>query len=128
MTHYGISKKTPLPFDQAVEKVTQLLASKGFGVLTKIDVQQKMQEKLGKEMEKYLILGACHPSTAYEAIQNETEIGLLLPCNVIVYEKNGEVFVSAIRPSVAMSFVNNPKMETLAQTIEKSLEEVIASI
>lgn len=128
MIHYGISKKTSLPFEETVEKVTNLLTEEGFGILTKIDIQQKMKEKLGKEMGKYLILGACHPSSAHEAIQNEIEIGLLLPCNVIVYEKEGEVFVSAIRPSVAMGFVNNPQIEQVAANIEQSLEKVISQM
>jgi len=128
MTHYGISKKTLLSFEEAVDRVTLLLAEEGFGVLTKIDIQQKLKEKLGKEMDKYVILGACHPPSAYEAIQNEIEIGLLLPCNVVVYEKEGEVFVSAIRPSVAMSFVDNPQIEHIAKSIEKSLDKVISQV
>lgn len=128
MAHYGISKKTSLPFGEAVDRVTSLLAEEGFGILTKIDVQEKMKAKLGKEMDKYLILGACHPPSAYEAIQNEIEIGLLLPCNVIVYEKEGEVFVSAIRPSVAMGFVDNPKVEQIAGSVEESLEKVISQV
>ena len=128
MMHYGISKKTSLPFEKTVERVIALLTEEGFGVLTKIDIQQKMKEKLGKEMGKYLILGACHPPSAYEAIQNEIEIGLLLPCNVIVYEKGGEVFVSAIRPSVAMGVVNNKDIEGVTVSIEKSLEKVVSQV
>ena len=124
--HYGISKKTSLPFEETVERVVALLTEEGFGILTKIDVQQKMKEKLGKEMDKYLILGACHPPSAYEVIQHEIEIGLLLPCNVIVYEKGGEVFVSAIRPSVAMGIVNNKEIEGVAASIEEYLEKIIS--
>ncbi|MCF7846705.1 MAG: DUF302 domain-containing protein [Candidatus Gracilibacteria bacterium] len=126
MMHFGISKKTSFSFEETVERVGALLTEEGFGILTKIDVQQKMKEKLGKEMGKYLILGACHPPSAYEAIQNEIEIGLLLPCNVIVYEKGEEVFVSAMRPSVAMGFVNNKQVEAVAVRIEKSLEKVVS--
>lgn len=128
MQHYGISKKILLSFDGAVEKITKLLLQEGFGIISKIDIQEKMKEKLGKEMDKYLILGACKPSSAFEAIQQEVEIGLLLPCNVIVYEKDGEVFVSAVRPSVAMGFINNPKIAHVAESVEKSLEKVIAQV
>jgi uncharacterized protein (DUF302 family) len=126
--HYGISKKTSLPFEETVERVTTLLAEEGFGVLTKIDIQQKMKEKLGEEMSKYLILGACHPSSAYEAILSEIEIGLLLPCNVIIYEQEGVVFIAAIRPSVAMGFIDNPHIKQVAVNIEKSLEKIISRI
>ncbi len=128
MEHYGISKKTNLAFEEAIERVTILLADEGFGILTRIDVREKMQEKLEKDMENYVILGACHPPSAYEAIHNEIEIGLLLPCNVIVYEKAGEVFVSAIRPSVAMGFIDNPKVADVAKHVEESLQKIIAEV
>lgn len=128
MQHYGISKKTSLSFDEAVEKVSGLLLQEGFGLITKIDFQAKIKEKLGKDVERYLILGACNPASAFEAIQGEIEIGLLLPCNVIVYEKEGKVFVSAVRPSVAMGFVNNPKITPVAERVEKSLKNVIEQV
>lgn len=124
--HYGISKKTTYSFEEAIERVTKLLSNEGLGVLTQIDVQQKMEEKLGKKMEKYVILGACHPQTAYEVIQHEVEIGLMLPCNIIVYKKEGNVHVSAIRPSAMMKFVDNPRVAQLGIDIEQSLEKVIS--
>lgn len=128
MNSYGISKQTMLPFDEAVAKVTDLLKTQGFGILMQIDVQQKIKEKLNKDMEKYLILGACHPPSAYDALQNEIEIGLLLPCNVIVYKQNGETHVSAIRPRVAMSFVENSRLANMADAVENKLETVISQM
>ena len=96
MSHYGYSKKLEIGFEQAVEEVKKALLEEGFGILMEIDVQQKMKEKLNQEMDKYLILGACNPQLAAKALEAETEIGLLLPCNVIVYVKDGETFVSVI--------------------------------
>jgi uncharacterized protein (DUF302 family) len=128
MNHYGISREVPYDFDAAVEKVTANLKAEGFGILSTIDVQTKMKEKLGKDMEKYLILGACHPSSAYEALQVEDEIGLLMPCNVIVYEKGGKTFVSAFRPSVAMAFIKNLKLKCVMEEVEPKLEKVIQNI
>jgi len=123
--HYGYGKKVSYDFDTAVEKVTAELKKEGFGLLMTIDIQEKIKEKLGKDIEKYVILGACNPPLAYEAIGAEKEIGLLLPCNVIVYEKEGDVMVSAIRPSIAMGFIANPKLQCVANQVEPKLKSVI---
>ena len=117
-----------MPLAQAVKKVTAGLADHGFGVLTKIDVQKKFKEKLGIDFKQYVILGACNPASAREAILAEEEVGLLLPCNVIVYEKNGKTVVSAIRPTVAMQVVGNRNLESIAEMIEAKLEGFIDSL
>lgn len=129
MTNYSISITSMKSFDETVDLVKALLKEEGFGVLTEIDVQAKMKEKIGKDMRKYLILGACHPPSAFEAIQLEEEIGLFLPCNVVIYEnEEGTVRVGAVKPSVAMSMIDNPKLADLAVKIEASLEKVISRI
>ena len=93
-TNYGFSKVVTLPFAEAVVQVKEAFAKEGFGQLTEIDVQSKIKEKLGMAVEPYVILGMCNPTLAYQALLIETEIGLLLPCNVIVYEKAGIVRVA----------------------------------
>jgi len=128
MTHYGISTSISLSFDDAIDRVTTLLSEEKFGILMRINVDEKIHEKLGKDMDRYTILGACRPSSAYEAIQHETEIGLLLPCNVLVYEKDGKVFVSAVRPSIALGIVDNPNLKCLATDIEDALGRVIKKL
>lgn len=125
---YGYSKKVPLPFEGAVEKVKEKLAEKGFGVLTEIDVKAVMKKKLDVDYNNYIILGACSPQFAHKALQEEKEIGLLLPCNVIVYEDNSEVYVSAILPSVAMSVVGNPKLAEISKEVEDVLKATIDSL
>ena len=127
-TAYGYSKKVDYDFQDAVKKTTKILKEQGFGVLTTIDVKAKMKEKLDVNMEDYVILGACNPSSAYKALRMETEIGLLLPCNVIVYQKDGQTHVAAIRPTQAMSMVDNPELEPLANDIEQKLKSVIESL
>src|SRR3989344_4766036 len=107
---YGISKEVSLGFDETVERVRLELQKEGFGVLTEIDVKSTLKNKLDVEFEDYLILGACNPPFAYKALQAEMEVGLLLPCNVIVYRKDNKTFVSAIDPACAMSVVDNYKL------------------
>ncbi len=126
--HYGISKSTEYPFEEALRRTKEALAKEGFGALTEIDVRSTMKKKLDVEFDNYVILGACNPPLAHQALLSEREIGLLLPCNVIVYEDEGKTHVSAIRPSVAMSMVENPKLAEIAKTVEQKLETVIGSI
>ena len=106
---YSYTKKVTLPFEEAVTKVKDALGAEGFGVLTEIDVKATMKKKLDVDYENYLILGACNPQFAHKALQAEKEIGLLLPCNVIVYEDNSDVYVSTILPSSAMSVVEKDR-------------------
>lgn len=125
---YGYSKKVSLPFAEAVKVVKETLTKEGFGVLTEIDVKATMKKKLDVDYDNYIILGACNPQFAHKALQVEKEIGLLLPCNVIVYEDSGEVYVSAIVPSVAMNMVENEDLASIASEVEKKLVSVISAV
>lgn len=125
--NYGYRKKIELSFEEAVQKTKEELAKEKFGILTEIDVKSTLKKKLDVEFDNYLILGACNPPFAYKALQAEKEIGLMLPCNVIVYEDQG-VFVSAIIPSVAMGMIENPKLSEIALEVEKKLKRVIDNI
>jgi uncharacterized protein (DUF302 family) len=128
MIAYGFRKQLDAPFEKVVEDVTVRLKEQGFGVLTTIDVQAKFKEKLGIDFEKYVILGACNPANAHKAIQAEQDIGLLLPCNVIVYEKQGGTVVAVIRPTVAMQMVDNPALKVIAEEVEAKLQNVVAAV
>ena len=125
---YGYTKKTNLSFEEAIIKTIQVLKDKGFGVLSDIDVKRTLKEKLNVDFKRYRILGACNPPNAYKALQVEEEIGLLLPCNVIVYEKEGASYVSTILPSVAFTMVENEELESVAKDVEALLKEVINNI
>ena len=126
--NYGLKKQIQLSFEEAVEKARQVLARHGFGVLTEIDVQATLKKKLDVDINHYIILGACNPSFAHEALKAEQDIGLLLPCNVIVYTKEGSTFINVIKPSVAMNMVSSPKLESIAKQVEEKLMEVIHEI
>ena len=127
---YGIRKTVALGFDDAVERTRELLQTEGFGVLTEIDMKAKLKEKIGADIQRYLILGACNPPLAHKALQAEPEIGLLLPCNVIVYEApDGKTVVSAMDPGVMSKVVgDNPAMEEVAKDARARLERVIAKL
>ena len=103
---YGYKKQVDTDFNRALQKAKEELYKEGFGVLTEIDVKATLKKKLNVDYDNYLILGACNPPFAYQALQAEPDIGLLMPCNVIVYEHEGRTFVSAILPTVTMSVVN----------------------
>ena len=129
MADYGISKKVTCSYEEAVEKTREALAAESFGVLTEIDVQATLKKKLDKDFRKYIILGACNPPYAFKALTAETDIGLLLPCNVIVYEnEGGGSTVSAIDPIVAMGMVENPALEDVAKEVREKLVNVIKSL
>ncbi len=126
---YGISKTVSLSFEEAVDSTIAALKEKGFGILSDIDVKKTLQEKLGVDYKKYRILGACNPPRAHQALQQEEEIGLLLPCNVIVYEKEpGTVVISAVKPSAMFSVVENESLVPLAKEVESLLEQAIESV
>ena len=125
---YGFSKAVNIPFDAAVEKVTAELQKEGFGVLTTIDVKETLKKKLNVDFKKYKILGACNPPFAHKALQAEEEIGLLLPCNVIVYEKDGKSVVAAFDPLSMSRVMNNPGVEPIAVEMKTRLERVIAAV
>lgn len=130
MSDYGISTTLNLPYDQAVAKTTEALKAEGFGVLTEIDVKTTMKKKLDADFRRYVILGACNPPLAHRALSSELELGLLLPCNVIVYENDeGGSVVSAMDPQVVIgSVVKNPAMETVAREVTARLHRVIDSL
>lgn len=129
MADYAFSKTIAVPYEAAVEKVTAALKEEGFGVLTTIDVKETLKKKLNVNFRKYVILGACNPPLAYKTLQAETEIGLLLPCNVIVYENDeGKSVVSAIDPLMMVSIVGNPALEEIAREVSAKLCNAIENV
>ena len=122
---YGFSKTVDLPFDKACEKVTEELSKEGFGVLTEIFVSEVLKKKLGVEKKPYIILGACSPVLANQALTAEPDIGLLLPCNVVVREEDdGSVTVAFMDPAAVLKLVDRPEIETLAGEVRQKLERV----
>jgi len=128
MINYGFVKEVETPFDEAVTAVTEALKKEGFGVLTTIDLREKFREKLNVDFRKYVILGACNPPNAFKAIKAEENIGLLLPCNVIVHDKGGRTAVGIIKPAVAMGMIDNPELKPLALEVETKLKRVFESL
>ncbi len=122
---YGISKKVDVTYDEAIERVQDELKMEGFGVLTTIDVKATLKEKLGVDVDRYVILGACNPNMAHQALQMEQELGLLLPCNVIVYEKKGDTFVSAMDPEAVLGIVGNNDLSSVASEVRNMLSNAI---
>jgi len=122
---YGYSLEVAMPFEEAVRKTLAVFQAQGFGVLTEIDVQAKMKEKIGKEMEQYVILGMCNPALAASALDAERNIGLLLPCNVIVREAEGKVVIGAQRPSLFSTLVDHPEIKQVAEEAE---EKILAAL
>ena len=125
---YGFSKILNLPYAEVVEKTRAALKEEGFGVLCEIDIKEKLKEKLGVNFRNYVILGACNPPLAYETLQQEINIGLLLPCNVIVYEADGQTVVSAVDAAKMLSVIGNPQLESTARTVNEKLRRVIDGI
>lgn len=125
---YGYGRMLELSFDLAVERTREVLKSEGFGVLCEIDIQEKLKEKLGVDFTKYKILGACNPSLAYQALQQEMNIGLLLPCNAVVYEKDGKSFAAVIDAKKMLSIVGNAPLESVAGQVNEKLRRVIDSL
>jgi uncharacterized protein (DUF302 family) len=128
MLEYGFTKSLKEDFETLEERVKTVLKSEGFGVLTRIDLKEKFKEKLNVDYKRYVILGACNPPNAYKAIKAEENIGLMLPCNVILYEKDDQTVVSIIKPSAAMGMIDNPALKEIAETVEKQLLKVFESI
>jgi uncharacterized protein (DUF302 family) len=128
MSTYGFTKELNRSFDEAIDVTTKQLKHEGFGVLTRIDIHDKIKEKLGIDFTKYVILGACNPPYAHKALLAEENIGLLLPCNVILYEKDDQTILSVIKPTVAMNMVDNDALRDIAETIESKLKRAFDSI
>jgi uncharacterized protein (DUF302 family) len=129
-TTYGLHVELPVNYEQALERATAALKEQGFGVLTTIDVKQTLKQKLDRDFRKYVILGACNPPLADRALHAELEIGLLLPCNVIVYELSpNRSVVSAMAPLAAMSIVDdNPKLKDVAREADARLRSALATL
>jgi len=126
--NYGIKKQLTVSYQDAVEQVKVALQKEGFGVLTEIDVKATLKKKIDVDVENYIILGACNPHFAHQALLEEQDIGLLLPCNVIVYEKDSKTYVNAIDPAVAMGFVENSNLEHTAKEVRNKLQKVIENL
>ena len=127
--NYNINKKISGSFPEAIAKIREALKTEGFGIISEIDLKDKFKEKLNVDFRNYTILGACNPKLAYEAIQQEDKIGVMLPCNVLVQEHaNGEVEVAAINPLTSIGAVKNDKLESLASEVSNKLETALQSI
>jgi uncharacterized protein (DUF302 family) len=123
-TGYGFGVKVALPYEQAVQRTTELLKEEGFGVLTQIDVKQTLKEKLGADFRRYVILGACNPPLARRAFEAELNVGLLLPCNVVVYEEEAGSSVAFLDPGAALGMAGNEALKPVAQEAAARLRRV----
>lgn len=129
MSNYGFGKLIELGFDEAIERVTEELSKQGFGILTVIDVQATLKAKLDRDMRPYRILGACNPVLADQAIAAVPDIGLLLPCNVVVREdEEGRVHVDFMDPIAVLSLVDDARVDPLANQVREKLENVLAAL
>lgn len=125
---YGFSRTIDLSYEKTIERITEELKKEGFGVLTSIDVKDTFKKKINVDFKKYAILGACNPPFAHQALQAEEEIGLLLPCNVIVYEKDGKTNVSVFDPMAMSELIKNPVIESVAQQVKTKLQHALAAV
>jgi uncharacterized protein (DUF302 family) len=128
MINYGFTKELDIPYEDVVQLATEALKKEGFGILTEINVREKFKEKLGIDFKKYIILGACNPPKAHRAILAEADIGLMLPCNVIVYQKGARTVLSIIKPASAMQMIDNKDLKQIAAEVEVLLKKVFDSI
>jgi uncharacterized protein (DUF302 family) len=125
---YGIRVTTDLDYRAAIDAVTAALKDQGFGVLTEIDIKATLKKKIGADFRRYVILGACHPQLAHRALNAEVELGLLLPCNVIVYEGDEGTVVAAVDPKVMLGVVDNKELAAVALEAESRLRAAVESI
>ena len=128
ITAYAITRTVDVPFGEAVERVTAALATEGFGVLTTIDVQETLKQKLDVDIEPYVILGACNPQLARQGLALEPDLGVLLPCNVVVRRDEERTVVAAMEPLAAMGLAANPALEPLAAAARERIERAVASL
>ena len=124
----GLEVKVAVPYEQAIEKVTAALKEQGFGVLTSIDVQATLKQKLGVDFRPYTILGACNPPLAHKALSADLDMGLLLPCNVIVYAVEDGTVISIADPLAMLRLADNPALNEMAQEARARLERVVAAL
>lgn len=125
---YGIRVKTSLDYESALQNVTDALRAEGFGVLTEIDVKATMKEKLGVDVTPYKILGACNPQLAHQALEAERDLGLLLPCNVIVYDEPDGAVVSVMDPNLMAKVTDNPDLEPIAAEARERLDRALKAL
>lgn len=126
---YHFSKTVDMSFDAAVAATTEALKNRGFGVLTQIDVKDTLKKKIGADFRPYLILGACNPKLAHQALTLEDKIGTMLPCNVVVQQRDGgKVEISAVDPVASMAAIENPKLGAVAGEVRELLKQVVADI
>lgn len=128
MIEYGIVKELDLDIEEALKRVEVVLKEEGFGIVSRVDMDEKFKDKLNIDFKRYIILGACSPRDAYKAVSTEENIGLLLPCNVIIYDNGSGTTVGVINPSVAMSSVKNEELAPIAIEIEGRLNRVLENI
>ena len=121
----GYGRQLDAPFTQVLERARKALQAEGFGILCEIDVREKMKEKLGVDFRNYIILGACNPPLAYQALQQDLNVGLLLPCNVVVYEETGRTVVAAIDAQKMLSVLDNPALVSAAGLVNEKLHRAI---
>ena len=125
---YGYVREVSLPFEEAIAKTEAALKAEGFGVLCQIDLRAKLKEKLGVDFPRYVILGACNPPIAYQALREEINLGLLLPCNAVVYEQGEQVWVGVVDAAKMLSIVGNAAMEGMAREVNEKLRRAVDSV
>jgi uncharacterized protein (DUF302 family) len=124
---YYFSTKVTASFDEAISMATEALKTEGFGIISDIDIQAKMQEKLGVDFKRYRILGACNPAYAFKALQAEEKIGTMLPCNILVIDQgDGKTEIAAVNPIASMMAISNPGLEPVAMEVTEKLKKVIS--
>jgi uncharacterized protein (DUF302 family) len=128
VTEYGYRVRLDRPYEEAVQQVTDALKEEGFGILMEIDVQATLKKKLDVDFRRYVILGACNPPLAHRALSRDLEVGLLLPCNVIVYEEDGGSVVSIVDPAAMLRVANNPELEPIAAEAKERLQRVAGAL
>jgi uncharacterized protein (DUF302 family) len=127
--NYSFGGITDLGFDTVVDRVREALKGQGFGVITEIDAKKVLKEKLGINRSRYLILGACNPNYAHTALELEPELGTLLPCNVVIYEReDGRAVVTAMDPEAALKLVGNPKVEEIGREVRKRIQAALEAV
>lgn len=126
--NYGYKRQVNLSYEDAVAKTREGLKMEGFGIITKIDVKATVKSKLGIDFDKYIILGACNPSFAHKALEIEKDLGLLMPCNVVIYQEKDKTFIVSTRPTITMGVVGNPLLAPVAAQVEEKLKKAIDSV
>ncbi len=125
---YGRTIEVSLPYDQAVPRVKEAFKQQGFGTLTEIDVKKTLKEKLGIDMEDYIILGVCNPQLAHQALETERDLGLLLPCNVVIRESRGRTIIQALDPEVMVQIPERADLEGVAEQAGKGIDAALQAL